>query len=80
MTIKASLGEDLTQRKKLKLKQANITFDLTIRTVLFSKQPENKLLNHLLLLTRYFIYKTIFFYKLYQTRDIYQLPEKKISK
>ena len=41
--------------------QANITFDLTIRTVLFSKQPENKLLNHLLLLARYFIYKTKFF-------------------
>ena len=35
-------------------------FDLTIRTVIFSKQSENKLLNHSLLLARYFIYKTIF--------------------
>ena len=39
--------------------QANIAFDLKI--VLFSKQPEHKLLNHLLLLARYFIYKNIFF-------------------
>ena len=38
--------------------QANITFDLTMKRALFPGQTKNALLNHLLLLARYFIYKT----------------------
>ena len=38
----------------------NINLDLTIKTVLFFKNKENKILNHLLILARYFIYKTKF--------------------
>ena len=38
----------------------NINLDLTIKTVLFFKNKENKLLYHLLILARYFIYKTKF--------------------
>ena len=40
--------------------QANITFDLTMKKALFSGQTKNALLNHLLLLARYFIYKNKF--------------------
>ena len=39
---------------------ANITFNLTIKSALFSGQTKNVLLNYLLLLARYFIYKNKF--------------------
>ena len=40
--------------------QAHITLKLTMKTALFSGQTKNTLLNHLLLLARYFIYKNKF--------------------
>ena len=42
-------------------KQANITLQLTIKNVLFSKQAHNILVNYLLLLAKYYIYRTKFF-------------------
>ena len=40
--------------------QANIILHLTIKNVIFSKQENNELLNYILLLGKYFIYKTKF--------------------
>ena len=40
--------------------QANVTLHLTIRNVIFSKQENGELLNYILLLGKYFIYKTKF--------------------
>ena len=38
--------------------QANVILHLTIKNVIFSKQENNELLNYILLLGKYFIYKT----------------------
>ena len=40
--------------------QANVILHLTIKNVIFSKQENNELLNYILLLGKYFIYKTKF--------------------
>ena len=40
--------------------QANVILCLTIKNVIFSKQENNELLNYILLLGKYFIYKTKF--------------------
>ena len=42
-------------------KQANITLQLTIKSILFSKQAHNVLVNYLSLLAKYHIYRTKFF-------------------
>ena len=40
--------------------QANVTLHLTMKNVIFSKQENNELFNYILLLGKYFIYKTKF--------------------
>ena len=42
-------------------KQANITLQLTVKNILFYKQAHNVLVNYLLLLANYHIYRTKFF-------------------
>lgn len=50
----------LDLQKWLKLK-ANITFHMTIKSILFFKEAYSVVLNHIVILAKYYIYRTKFF-------------------